>query len=248
MLEYILKNPKFFIKYFDSIASLNDEGIIEFGNKIRIMGIDRSRIAIFELIIGEDNLEIINDQNVKIPLCLADLQKILKRLGSPEELIIKYDNKNCQLIIEAQLDNKKKTFKLNETTLDDDLRQDPIPTLLKLQMNSIFKIKADDFLDAIEDCLTYMDMGTLYIKDNTFSIYTTSINGSCKTEINLNSEVFSEETAEYSFEWLRAVLKPMRGSDIIVMYRKDYPIQLYDKLSEKSHMRWYVAPRVSESD
>ena len=244
MLEYILKNPNFFIRYFNTISALNDEGIIEFGEKIRIMGIDRSRIAIFELLIGEDNLEIVRDQSIKIPLYLTDLQKILKRFSSPEELKIKYDNNSSQLIIEGKIGNKKKTFRLREITLDNDLRQDPIPSLLKLEMNVVFKVDANDFLDAIKDCLIYKDIGTLHIKDNLFTIENTSVNGSCETQIELDNEVFCEETSDYSFVWLKTILEPMRGSGIIVMFREDYPIQLYDKLSEKSHMRWYVAPRV----
>ena len=52
MIEYVIKNPQFFITCMQSIGSIIDETVLEFGGRLRSFGIGPSRICLYELLIG----------------------------------------------------------------------------------------------------------------------------------------------------------------------------------------------------
>ena len=99
MIEYNIKNPQFFTKTISFISELTDEGFIEFGGKIRISGLDRGMLSMFELYIDKDELDIIKDEERNVAISFDSLSKIMKRLTSADSLKIKFNTKKNRLTV-----------------------------------------------------------------------------------------------------------------------------------------------------
>ncbi len=238
----ILK-PNFFLKYMKSMGEFCDEGLIHFNNGIRFVGIDASRIAIMELIMGEDTVEINSNKKLSAPIRMSDLSKIIARFSKPKSLILEYDEVINKLIIKGDINNKKKTFRLATIEMDSNF-EDPIPALSKIRFNTVFKIPCNDILDAVKDGEIFAESVRFKTDGSIFIISAHGTMGDTKTRIDTGIEIFGSEISSYSIRYLKKILTPMSGSDIIIMYKKDFPLSIYDKISPKSHMLYYLGPIV----
>jgi len=246
--EYNILNPKFFLRHINTIASFIDEGFIFFSNRIRLVGIDPGRIAILELKMDSDIVETTNKNLLKAPINLDDFAKICKRFSNPEILKLIYDEPNNTIIIQGKIRNKKKTFKLSTIDIDESKLEDPLPSLSKIKFNSIFRISASDIKDALLDCEMYSEVFTLHANKKGIDISATGIIGSNNTLIQLEDEIYGDEKTEYSTSRVKKIVTPLIGTDILIMFKKDFPIAIYDKISEKSHMLYYLAPRIDNNE
>ena len=247
MIEYTITNPSFFINSIDSISSIVDEGVIEFDNYIKLKGMDGGRLVFFELLIGEDSLLIKKKGYEEVPLFICDLIKILKRFkGKMETITLLYDNN--VLTIRGKINNKDKTFKLRAIDIDYEGKDLSIEKLLSLPLDAIFKTKRSDILDAIEDCEIYGEWFDIETKGTLINIYADGPIGEALNTIELTTEIYSNQKANYSIKFAKPILKSLYNEDVIIMFRKDYPMAIHDRISEKSKMVWFIAPRVENED
>jgi len=245
---YKILNPKFFIKHSEVIASFLYEGVMQFSDEIRLVGIDPGRIAVLELKLGNDLVETTNKTKLEAPINLDDFSKITKRFSDPEELTISFDDFDNIVTIKGKIKNKTKTFRLSTIDMDMTDFKDPIPMLSKIKYNVVFKISSGDLLDALKDTELYSDIFTISTDNGLVIISATGIIGSSKTEIEPITEIYAKEKSSYSTGRTKKILTPLKGSDVLVMLKKDYPLALYDRLSAKSHMLYYLAPRIDEEE
>lgn len=235
-------NPVFFLKYMKNIASFCDEGLLHFDNGIRFVGMDSSRIVVMELKLSDDIVTVDSKAKLVAPINLWSLAKIIARFSKPSYLSVIYDDPDNTLIIKGEVNGRKKTFKLNTIDIDMDFK-DPIPTLSKIKYNAIFKVNGGEVLDAIKDAELWLESVNFKAKDMILTISADGINGSSKTEIDIE-KTYGNEISDYSVHFLKKMLDPMKSSDIMMMLKSAYPLAMYDKLSAKSHMLYYLAPRI----
>jgi len=246
MIEYIITNPSFFINSMKAISSIIYEGFLLFDKTIIVSGMGASRIVFFELTIGEDLLLIKKGGHVKVPLDFSDLAKILKRFksGKISTLSLLYDDN--VLTIKGKIDNNSKTFKLR--TKDIDYEDLSLSKLLQLPLDAIFKINTFDLLDALKDCEIYSETFCIKTAENNVIIYETGNIGEVEVKLQPITEIYSDQTAAYKISFVRDILESTSNPEILLMFRKDYPLGIHDKLSDTSKMIWYIAPRVENDD
>ena len=245
MIEYIIKDPKFFISCMKSISSVVDETVLEFGGKLRSYGMDGGRICLYELLIGKSELEIKSDGKIKVIVCVSDLQKILSRFSNPDELTIQYNDN--RITIKGRIANKTKTFRL--ATLAEDIPPDLISKIMgNLEAKSVFTISLTDFLDMVKDGELYTEHVRIKTVDNKVIIDGNGQVGDFRSEYELDDEVTSEEACQYSIKFIKDIMGTLGNPEVIVSFSTKAPIMIYNKLSKDSHLRWFIAPRVEDDD
>ena len=250
MIEYNILNPSFFINTMKSISSVVDEGYLEFGDGIRVFGIGPSRIILFELTIGDDILDIIQGGQEDVPLNLDDLRKVLERFkgGKPEYLTLSYDNTQLKLKVKGKINNKTKTFTLSAIDLDYKTDINPLPKLMKLHLDAIFKIGVSDMVDALKDINLVSEFFNIETLNNSVLFTGGAALGTAETEIESKSEIYSNQKCSYSLLLVKKILESTYNNEVVIMFKKDYPIAIYDKISDKSKMVWFLGPRVETDD
>jgi len=247
MINYEILNPKFFIDSMEGISTIIEEGMLEFNNGIKIFGIGPSRTTLFELNIGADILNVHSDEEVNVPINFFDLQKMLKRLkGGKENIFLFYDNN--KITIRGKIGNKTKTFSLAELVeLDCEIQVNPIENLLKLDLDSSFKIKTNDFVEALKDCEIYSDYVSLKTKNNSVVISTEAIIGEGSTEIETDP-ILVESISGYSLLFLKKIFEKITSEEVLIRFTTDFPIMIYDRISESTRMIWFVSPRIDNPE
>lgn len=246
MAKYKIKNPKFFIKYLSAIGNIAYEGFLLLDDKITIKAFDPSRIAVFEFTMGNDIVDVDEECDEKVGVCFDDLKKIAERLKTTESLALEYDYHAQIVKFIGRVKSRKKTFSLGQRDID--YKEVGLDNLLGLPLNVVFRVNGKDLSDAIKDCGLFAEIATFETKDGKLIVSSIGQSGSCSVEIKTESEIFTNETASYSLTFLTEILKPMVGSEITVLYSSNYPVMIYDKISEQSYMRWFLAPRVNDDD
>lgn len=245
--EYNILNPKYFLKHMSSISNIYYEGIIQFGKNIRMVGIDPSRIAVFEFVLGSDCIETTNTKNLFAPICIDDFDKILKRFKNPSEFKIIYDTDRQKVTVKGKIGNKTKTF--NISTIEFDGKFDMLPTSLsKIKYNAVFRVNSNDLLEAIKDVEIYSSCFSLKLQMDGLHVFTNSVIGDIDTIIHIDVDAPIKDVASFSVRYIQNIIKNLGSTDLIIMLKKDYPICIYDKLSEKSYILYYIAPRVEDDN
>lgn len=244
MIEYRIMDCRFFTKTISFISELTDEGFIEFGGKIRVSGLDRGRLSMFELYIDENELEIIQDEDRNVAISFDALSKIMKRLTSADSLIIKFDTFKNRLTIIGMVDGKKKTFGIQEIDLDYKDNTEFMGRLMKMKMNVAFSMDVLDLRDIVSDIEMISD--NIYIKSlpNSILFYST---GYTSEEVSIDfptGENFTNDVASYAIHFLKKYVKGFGGMKAIIRYKTDCPLQLFHKLTDKSKFVFFIAPRV----
>lgn len=247
MINYRILEVKFFIECLKSMSSINDETIFQFGNGIKATLLDPSRVATADFKIGTDILEIIQDEEIRTGMNLFDLQKVMARFGkNPDEMFFGFDTKTNKFKIKANLEGKTKTFTLN--SIDIDYKDYNTDFLFKIPLESIFKIKTFDFLDAMKDCTIHSDVFQIKSAYNKgITISSISQYGDCTVDLDVK-KVIMDSIGTYSIKFIETILKDIPEADLIVMFQKDKPLAIHLKYSKQSYLRYMVAPRVDNND
>lgn len=244
MIEYNIKDPSFFIRAMKSIAKVADETVLQFGKRLRTYGLDASRICLYELVIGESELEIVSDGKIDVMINLGDLQKILDRFRNPDLLTIQYDDN--KIIIKGFVNGKRKTFKL--LTLDEDIPPDPMESFGKLALDSVFIIDLTDFIEMITDMELYAESFILQTVGDKMVVTAWGTVGDAISEMEIEDGITSNERCSYSLTFAKGILGTLGSQEVTISFAKDMPIMIFDKLSKDSFIRWYLAPRVEQEE
>ncbi|MCP4651656.1 MAG: hypothetical protein GY853_16465 [PVC group bacterium] len=246
MIDYEITEPALFIKKLEAIEKMIDEGWLQFGGRIRIVGLDPSRIAIFELIFGEEFIEIHEDDDISVPINIFDLSKIMVRLKTTETLRLVYDEETYRLKVIGKIKNRKKTFNIPAVDIATE-EEPPIDKLLGMDLPALFWIEASDLKDMIADCEIYSECLDIKTGDNTIMFKADYPNADVTTEIEMEG-VVEDIISSYSIRFLKIMVGCMIGSKLLIRYGAGKPMIIIDKMSEESRMLWFLAPRVVEAD
>lgn len=245
--KYLITNPKFFLKHMESIGNVYYEGIIQFKENIRMTGIDPSRITLFEFIMGDDVLETTNKKKLLAPIDISDLNKILKRFKNPSELTLICDTDKQTIVIKGKVGNKSKTFNLSMITLETELFKVP-SSLGKIEYNAVFRLNSNDLKEAAKDVEIYTEILSLKLKEDGLHVFANSPIGNVDTIIHMDVDTPVDDVASFSVKYVNNIVKDMKDTNLIVMLKSDHPLSIYDKLSDKSRILYYLAPRVEDEN
>lgn len=245
MIEYKIKHPHFLITALKSVVGCDtDQTLFQFGGGLRTFGLDPSRISVYEVVIGESQIDIIQDGKIEIMIDVPSLDKVLKRFSHPDSLSIIYDNN--QIKIRGKINNRTKTFTLK--ALDEEPDIDPIPALNNLRLNSIFNIELSEFLDMLGDVDIYAESFNLITKGNEIIMEAFGAVGQAETKYELDDDVTSKEICNYSLVKAKGILKELGNQNVTISFGKALPMMIFTKLTDDSYVKWYLAPRVEEDE
>ena len=126
--------------------------------------------------------------------------------------------------------------------------EDHLPAQAKIKYNAIFKVGSDLLLDVIKDGELFAESVRFSTHNTILIVSTYGVGGENISEIDTGNEIYGKEKTRYSIKYLKKILTPMGSTDILIMFKSDYPIAIRDKLSEKSHMLYYLAPIVDDEE
>jgi len=244
MILYKIKEPNIFIKCLKSLATAGDELLLRFGNGITTFGKDPAGVFLYYAEFGDSLIEIIEDGKIDVFVSLADLNKILKRFNTVDELTIGYNN--SMVMIKIKVDNKRKTFKIR--IVDGDLTEGLRENLEKLNLDTVFSINGSDLLDSIRDSEVYSDFLNIKVMNDVVRIWVNSVIGEMESDTILDSPATADNHCSYSNIYLTKILSSMTGTDIIVAFGNNMPIMIHNKISIDSYVKWYLAPRVDQDE
>ena len=244
MIIYRIKAPNIFIKCLKSLATAGDELLLRFGNGITTFGKDPAGVFLYYAEFGDSLIEIIEDGRIDVFISLADLNKILKRFNTVEELTIGYNN--SLVIIKIKIDNKRKTFKLR--IVDGELIEGLRENLEKLNLDTVFTINGSDLLDSIRDSEIYSEYLNIKVMNDVVRIWVNTVVGEMESDTILDIPATADNHGSYSNIYLTRILSSMTGTDIVVAFSKHMPIMIHNKISTDSYIKWYLAPRVDPDE
>jgi len=244
MILYKIKEPNIFIKCLKSLATAGDELLLRFGNGITTFGKDPAGVFLYYAEFGDSLIEIIEDGKIDVFVSLADLNKILKRFNTVEELTIAYEN--SLVILKVKLDNKRKTFKIR--IVDGEITEGLRENLEKLNLDTVFTINGSDLLDSIRDAEIYAEFINIKVDGDVVRVWVNTVVGEMESDTILDSPATANNHCSYSSLYLSRILTSMTGTDIVVAFSKDMPIMIHNKISTDSYVKWYLAPRVDPDE
>jgi len=246
MIDYEILEPQVFIKRVEAIEKMIDEGWIQFKpDCIRMVGLDPSRIAVFEFVAGEDMVTIHESDEMSLPINFFDMCKVLVRMKTAETLRLQYDGSFFKLI--GKIDNRKKTFNLPLIDITE-VEEPPMDHLLSMPLKVTFFVDVTSLKDMIEDCAIFSDTLTVTTKTDRVimgAIYFGSANVISEIEVE---DVHEDELTSYAIRFLKIAVDCMIGEKVLVRFQSNYPMLILNKISELSRMVFFLAPRVEESD
>ena len=240
-----IKDAKKFIYSIVSMASVINEArlkITKDGIGIVAMCPSNVAMAVFEHK-ASDTWEI--DSNIQIGLNLTLLKTILKRLDFQEAFEFSLmDSEGMKYLKVTQL---RKSFKL---PILSDL-EDKEMKIPQLTQDCELKCQAKSLVDAILDCdvvteSVALDMGIEFSVSGVGDLAEAENKPECEL-VNYHKEKDKKCRSKYSLEYLKNFLnvfadnKELWQSNIIIKFKKDYPLEL---VMLDGELRWILAPRV----
>ncbi len=247
MIDYSIVDPLLFIQKMEAVQKIMDEGWMEFGGKIRVVGTDPSRIAIFEFLLGKEFLNIHEDDDISMPVQMFDLYKMLSRLKKTESLRIRYVEEDNLMTIIGKVNGRKKTFKLPAVDLDED-DELPINDLLGMPLNATFYAEIADIKDMVEDCEALSDIVEIGTREGRVLFKASYVGGSQVTSELPVEDIIAGEEAAYSVRYMKQMVASMAGERALFRFGTDKPLVAYSKIGDNSRMIYFLAPRVEEAD
>ena len=203
--------------------SLNENGL-------ETTASDRNMVCVFNLSIPKKDFEVfeVDHKPRDLGIDVSLLLDILKR-AKKEVITFDIQEKKMDIII-----NSIRKFSYSFTEVESD-----IPDISTLKFTSSFRIKTEDFVNAIGDGDLVGDAVEIKTEDN--KILFTTKGEILETETEILQEVVGKATALYPLDYLK---KLKFNSDFInVEFGDDYPIRLSFRNC------WIViAPRINEEE
>ncbi|MFW9971085.1 MAG: proliferating cell nuclear antigen (pcna) [Candidatus Odinarchaeota archaeon] len=251
-----MENPKILKGIVETIAKIIDEANFTINSKeFKLRCMDPSRICLFDLIIKKENFDEFKCTRIcEVGLNLDNFEKILKRSGSNDKIILEYQDSKRKLKIKMVREGEKtrtRTFSLS--CIDLEVEEVPIDNLKKIEFPATFSVDPDFLIEALKDAEIYSEI--LYLKSiENVGLEFTSIGTIGEMEYQLGLDEFIEadlsetQTGGYSITFLKAIMKLSSITEQLeVSLKTDHPLKLLFKLLEGAELEYYIAPRVDEN-
>jgi proliferating cell nuclear antigen len=253
--RFLKENSKILKSIVETLSSIIDETeFIITDEGLEISAMDPSRICLLKLEIGDRDFdEFESDGNTKVAFNLDDLDKIMKRGTSSDQIELKYsanDNK-IQVVMKREETSRKRTFTLK--LLDIDTEEIPMDNLLAIEYPSSWTMDPDFFEEAIKDAEIYseiLNMKAVEGEGLTFEssgqigemVYFLGV------EDLLESDLHKEGQGAYSLTFLKSILKIKSITEKLnISLKTDHPLKMIFDIFEGGKLSYFLAPRVDET-
>ncbi len=256
MFECILKEVGILKSIIDVLTSIIDEAanFMAKPDGFGIIAMDPSHVSMVDFFLPKDVFDKYEcDSKVKIGVNISNLNKLLKRVGSSDELTLKLTEKGNKLQLKFK-GKSTRTFSLNLIDIEEEEYPSP-----KMQFNA--KIILDDpnlLSEAIKDAELFSDHVKLDTDTKKFTIFAKGDNGEVEVDIPGEREALTLEVKEsssslYPLSYLTSIIKVGSVTDnLILEYSSEMPMQMLFKLKKigeaNGFIKYFLAPRVEEEE
>ncbi|HDJ96751.1 MAG TPA: proliferating cell nuclear antigen (pcna), partial [Candidatus Aenigmarchaeota archaeon] len=231
-------------------AELIDEGIFKIDkNGLKLTAADRAMVAVVDLRIPAtafDELKVENE--VKLPLNLANFISILKRASSRDKLIMELSDGKLKITIKNS-STRSFTLPLLE------ISEEEIPPIEQLQFKATVSLKSDVLEEGIEDASIVADSVVFEATPTSFGMKASGEISSTELSLEKGNEALGdlkvEESvkARYPLDYLKKMIKAAKIADTVTLHwSTDYPMKLEFKALDKAAITFVLAPRVAEGE
>ncbi len=174
-------------------------------------------------------------------LNLENLKSILRRAKLGSSLIMEKEENKLKITLKDKI---RRDFTLALIDVEGDEKEMP-----SWEFKSVIKMEAQDFVDAIEDCLVVSDACTFIAQPNKFIIEANNLH-SARTEFSSDDvQIFSDaSSARFSLEYLGKFIKGAKmANKAEINFSDNHPMRL-NFPSGKVMLSFVLAPRVEQED
>jgi proliferating cell nuclear antigen len=251
-----LENSRILRGIIETLSSIIEETEFKVTpSEFTITAMDPSRICLLKLSIKKENFDEYKcSKEFKIGLNLDDLDKILKRSATNDEIEIDYNEaeQKIKIIMTREGSSRSRTFSL--ALLDIEYEEIPMDNLFKIEYPAKWTMDPEFFVEAIKDAEIYADLLNIKSDDKQgLTFFSSSQIGEMKYEIGsdelLDSEIKETNTGAYSLTFLKAILKiESITQKLEISLKTDHPLKLIFNLLEGGELSYFLAPRVEEEE
>ena len=248
MFKINMANAKLWKNLIGAISPLVDEASFDLDPEgIKLRAMDPSHVAMVDMGLPKTIFdEYFSDKPTKLCVNIAEMLKLLKRVGGDESIELELDEKSARLTMTLK-SNYVRIFSM--ATLEPLSEEIPTP---KISFNSIAKITTDSIRNAVDDISTVSDQIQFEMVDDKFIVHASGTLGSVTIKLDKESdevlyfEIKEASKAIFSLNYLSEMVKAASNiSDIVsIEFSTDMPLGLNFKLPQGGGLQYYLAPRI----
>lgn len=246
-MKLVLSEPKFLKESIGIISELvNDVTLKVDSDSIQIVAMDPANVAMINFrLLSSAFVEYEIAKPVNISISLDSLKTIMKRAKPVDSVIISYNEGDNRLAVDL-VGGSKRTFNIPLINMDHSEQKMP-----NLSFSTRVEMSAAQFDDAIEDVGVIAESVALVVKggkflvnsENNMSDARVELPGTEGTSITTDSEGV---LAKYSMDYLKKMIKGSKIADnVVIEFNRDYPLRVSYTVTDKVHLGFILAPRVS---
>ncbi len=239
----------------NTLSGIIDETVFKITPKAFTMeAMDPSRICLLKFVLERELFDEYEcDEEYKIGVNLADLNKILARSGTGDGFIITFNDADQKIkiqIINEKRKKRKRTFSL--ALLDVDTEEIKFDTLEMIEYSSQWVMDISYLIEAIKDAEIYSEILTIKTnEDDGISFESLGQIGEMYGVISIDeleaSEINSSANGSYSLTFLKNILKLSTiTEELEISLKDDHPLKLIFTLTNTSKLLYFLAPRVED--
>jgi proliferating cell nuclear antigen len=246
-----LDNSRILKGIVETLSSIIDETEFKVSPKeFVITAMDPSRICLLKLSIKKENFDDYKcSKESKIGLNLDDLDKILRRSASNDniEIDFKESEQKIKITMQREGNTRKRTFSL--ALIDLEREEIPMDNLLKIEYPSNWVIDTDFLVEAIKDAEIYSEILNMKAVANEGLVFSsTGQIGEMEYDL-IESDIKETCTGAYSLTFLKAILKIASITEKLeISLKTDHPLKMIFNLLEGGELNYFLAPRVEEAE
>lgn len=234
-------------KLFSDIVTIISELVVEVKIKITAEGMsltafDPANVAMVYFKIPADIFsEFVIEKEEILGINLDNLKSVLRRCKFGSSLILEKQGNALKLSIQDRI---KRDFVL--ALIDTDVEEKKLP---EWDFQSVIKMRSEDFVEAIEDCLVVSDACTFIAEPNKFIIEAKSLN-SARAEFSSDEiEIHSANSlARYSLEYLNKFVKGAKvSSTAVISFSNNHPLRINFPTGNVM-LSFVLAPRIEQEE
>ena len=151
---------------------------------------------------------------------LADLKQILRRAGSSSSVVFEQEENQLKISI---FDKIKRVFNMSLIEIESEDKNEP-----SLNYSSIVEIDAENFAQAIEDCLIVADAVDFISGQGFFVLEASGSLNSARVEFSGDeARISGISKSRYSLEYLAKFIKAAKLSDkVTISFGDDHPVKI----------------------
>jgi len=242
-MQLKLDDPRFFANLITIISELVTEVRLKVGKDgMHLAAIDPASVAMVHFNIPADLFSVYNVEKEEVlGVNLDNLKAILRRCKLGSSLTMAREDNHLRLTIQDKI---KRDFTLALIDVEGEDKAMP-----EWEFNSVVKMDAQDFVDAIEDCAVVSDACTFRTQPNSFVIEAKGLHSARAEFSNEEVELYANSSAaRFSLEYLMKFIKGAKISNRVeVNFSDNHPMKLNFPTGNVM-LSFVLAPRVEQED